>query len=76
MAPTPVYLHVYDLSQGLARQLSPMLLGRTIDAIYHSAVVVAGKEFYFGGMGGINSAPAGRTRFGTPVEVRSIGGSL
>lgn len=44
----PVELWVYDLSNGLARQLSVPFLGTAIDAVYHTSVVVHGKEFFFG----------------------------
>lgn len=44
----PVTLHVYDLSAGLAAQHSRSLIGRQIDGIWHSGIVVFGKEFYFG----------------------------
>lgn len=49
-----VTLHVYDLSQGMARQLSPALLGKTIDGVWHTGVLVFGKEYFFGG-GGIQA---------------------
>ncbi|KAI7841647.1 hypothetical protein COHA_004667 [Chlorella ohadii] len=67
----PVQLFVYDLSGGMARAFSQMLLGRTIEAIYHTSIVVAGSEFYFGG--GINVARAGHTPFGRPVQVLDLG---
>ncbi|KAH8584935.1 UBA TS-N domain-containing [Cryptosporidium sp. chipmunk genotype I] len=44
-----VELHIYDLSNGMASQLSPMLLGRTIEAIYHTGVLVYGYEYFYGG---------------------------
>ncbi|KAH7647171.1 hypothetical protein FG379_002862 [Cryptosporidium bovis] len=44
-----VELQVYDLSAGMASQLSPMLLGRTIEAIYHTGVLVYGYEYFYGG---------------------------
>ncbi|OWY98525.1 Peptidase [Phytophthora megakarya] len=49
-----VTLHVYDLSHGMARQLSPSLLGKTIDGVWHTGVLVFGKEYFFGG-GGIQA---------------------
>ncbi|KAF4034407.1 PUL domain-containing protein [Phytophthora infestans] len=49
-----VTLHVYDLSNGMARQLSPALLGKTIDGVWHTGVLVFGKEYFFGG-GGIQA---------------------
>ena len=36
MTEDTVQVYVYDLSQGLARVYSPMLLGILIDAIYHT----------------------------------------
>ena len=94
-------LYVYDLSGGMARTWSPVLLGRQVgwgswpgggevvagvcpppkqidswtpllsalqlDGIWHTAVVVHGREIFFGG--GINVARAGYTPFGRPVQV-------
>ncbi|KAL4444688.1 hypothetical protein ABPG77_002505 [Micractinium sp. CCAP 211/92] len=66
-----VQLWIYDLSGGLARMYSQMLLGRQIEAIYHTSVVVGGFEHYFGG--GINVAPAGSTPFGRPMQKLDLG---
>lgn len=66
-----VTLNIYDLSQGLARQLSTSFLGKAIEAIWHTGVVVYGNEYYFGG--GIQHAPAGTTPYGTPVKVVELG---
>ncbi|EYU46335.1 hypothetical protein ABFS82_04G052000 [Erythranthe guttata] len=66
-----VLLNVYDLSQGLARQLSTTFLGKAIEAIWHTGVVVYGHEYYFGG--GIQSAPVGTTPYGTPLRVVDLG---
>ncbi|KAK6780380.1 hypothetical protein RDI58_022564 [Solanum bulbocastanum] len=66
-----VILNVYDLSQGLARQLSTTFLGKAIEGIWHTGVVVYGHEYYFGG--GIQHASAGTTPYGTPVQVVDLG---
>lgn len=66
-----VVLNVYDLSQGLARQLSMTFLGKAIEGIWHTGVVVYGNEYYFGG--GIQQAPAGTTQYGTPFRVVDLG---
>ncbi|CAI9774422.1 unnamed protein product [Fraxinus pennsylvanica] len=66
-----VTLNVYDLSQGLARQLSTTFLGKAIEAIWHTGVVVYGNEYYFGG--GIQNASAGTTPYGTPIRVVDLG---
>ncbi|OAY70371.1 Desumoylating isopeptidase 1, partial [Ananas comosus] len=66
-----VTLNVYDLSQGLAKQLSVTFLGKTIEAIWHTGVVVYGNEYYFGG--GIQHAPAGSTPYGSPIRVIELG---
>ena len=44
-----VKLHVYDLSKGMAAQFSRQLIGKYIEGIWHTGIVVYGKEFYFGG---------------------------
>jgi len=66
-----VTLNVYDLSQGLARQLSTSFLGKAIEGIWHTGVVVYGNEYYFGG--GIQHSPAGLTPYGTPIRVVELG---
>ncbi|OEL18493.1 Desumoylating isopeptidase 1, partial [Dichanthelium oligosanthes] len=66
-----VTLNVYDLSNGLARQLSTSFLGKPIEAIWHTGMVVYGNEYFFGG--GIQSTPAGSTPYGRPVRVVDLG---
>eukprot|EP00746_Dinoflagellata_sp_MGD_P125143 gnl/MRDRNA2_/MRDRNA2_59849_c0_seq2.p1 gnl/MRDRNA2_/MRDRNA2_59849_c0~~gnl/MRDRNA2_/MRDRNA2_59849_c0_seq2.p1 ORF type:complete len:542 (-),score=113.52 gnl/MRDRNA2_/MRDRNA2_59849_c0_seq2:249-1874(-) len=45
----PVELLVYDITQGNSELFSGVLLGQKLEAIYHSSVLVHGKEFWFGG---------------------------
>lgn len=72
MTEDTVQVYVYDLSQGLARVYSPMLLGILIDAIYHTSVVIWNKEYYLDQGIKVNSPP-GHTKYGTPIEVLEIG---
>ncbi|KND03977.1 uncharacterized protein SPPG_01426 [Spizellomyces punctatus DAOM BR117] len=67
----PVQLYVYDLSQGMARMLSMNLVGRLIEGIWHTSVVVYGTEHYFG-QGVMESMP-GRTHHGVPLQVIDMG---
>ncbi|KAI3925253.1 hypothetical protein MKW92_045762 [Papaver armeniacum] len=66
-----VTLNVYDLSQGLARQLSTTFLGRAIEGIWHTGIVVFGSEYYFGG--GIQHSSVGTTPYGKPIEELDLG---
>ncbi|WOG95023.1 hypothetical protein DCAR_0314325 [Daucus carota subsp. sativus] len=66
-----VSLNVYDLSQGMARNLSMAFLGKTIEGIWHTGIVVYGTEYYFSG--GVQHAPVGTTPYGTPIRVVDIG---
>ncbi|KAK8650778.1 hypothetical protein V6N13_140404 [Hibiscus sabdariffa] len=66
-----VALNVYDLSQGLARQLSMTLLRKVIEGIWHTGVVVYGNEYFFGG--GIQNIPAGTAPYGKPIRVIELG---
>ncbi|KAF7647726.1 hypothetical protein LDENG_00167750 [Lucifuga dentata] len=68
----PVKLYIYDLSKGMARQLSPLMLGRQLDGIWHTAVVVHGQEFFFMG-DGISSCPPGGTVLGEPDSIADLG---
>ncbi|KAJ1982061.1 hypothetical protein H4R35_000454 [Dimargaris xerosporica] len=70
-ASEPVLLFVYDLSGGLARTLSPQLVGRTIEGIWHTSVVVFGTEYYYGQ--GIQRALPGTTQHGAPVQQLTMG---
>lgn len=67
-----VQLYVYDLSKGLARQLSPMMLGKTVEGIWHTGIVAYGEEFFFGG-GGITSCYPGCTILGMPDSTVDLG---
>ncbi|KAI4365750.1 hypothetical protein MLD38_021710 [Melastoma candidum] len=66
-----VTLNVYDLSQGLASTLSTSFLGKAIEGIWHTGVVVYGNEYYFGG--GIQHSPVGKTPYGVPLRVVDLG---
>lgn len=68
---TSVQLRIYDLSQGMARTMSPALLGKQIDGIWHTGIVVYGREYYFGG--GICADPPGTTPYGTPHSIEIMG---
>lgn len=68
----PVKLYVYDMSKGMARQLSPIMLGKQLDGIWHTAIVVHGDEFFYGGEG-ISSCQPGGTVLGAPNTVVDLG---
>jgi hypothetical protein len=33
----------------MAKMFSPMMLGKLVEAVYHSSIVVYGTEFFYGG---------------------------
>ena len=45
LSSTQVTLYLYDLSQGMAKALSKGFLGKQIDGIYHTGIVVYGYEY-------------------------------
>ncbi|XP_046710862.1 desumoylating isopeptidase 1b [Silurus meridionalis] len=67
-----VKLYVYDLSKGLARQLSPLLLGKQLEGVWHTSVVIHGAEYFFGGQG-ITNCPPGATLLGEPDAIVDLG---
>ncbi|KAF9651564.1 DUF862-domain-containing protein [Thelephora ganbajun] len=66
-----VQLYIYDLSNGLARQLSLSLTGKQIDGIWHTSVVVFGREVFYGQ--GIHTAGPGASHHGQPLQVLDMG---
>jgi len=68
---SPVILYVYDLSGGLAARLSPGIIGKQIGGIWHTGVVVYGREYYFGSMG-IGVVQPG-TLLGEPLDKIDLG---
>ncbi|XP_006890139.1 PREDICTED: desumoylating isopeptidase 1 [Elephantulus edwardii] len=68
----PVKLYVYDLSKGLARRLSPIMLGKQLEGIWHTSIVVHKDEFFFCSAG-ISSCPPGGTMLGPPDCVVDVG---
>ncbi|KAJ3877193.1 PPPDE putative peptidase domain-containing protein [Lentinula edodes] len=69
--PEPVKLYVYDLSSGMAKQMSLQLTGRQIDGIWHTSIVVFGKEVFYGQ--GIDITPPGRSHHGNPLHIVDLG---
>ena len=68
---TSVSLYVYDITSGMAKAMSMMMIGQQVDAIYHTSLVVFGKEYYFGA--GICADPPKSTPFGKPIQEVPLG---
>ncbi|OAA36289.1 thioredoxin [Metarhizium rileyi] len=66
-----VQLLVYDLSRGMARQMSMGLLGFQLDAIYHTSIQLNGREYVYDG--GIISITPGSSHLGQPLEKIHLG---
>lgn len=62
---------VYDITMGMAKAMSMMVIGQQIDAVYHTSIVVFGREYYFGG-GICNDAPK-TTPYGKPIQEIPLG---
>ncbi|KAH6942991.1 hypothetical protein HPB50_013437 [Hyalomma asiaticum] len=67
-----VQLYIYDLSKGLAKTLSPMLIGKQLPGIWHTSIVAYGREYFFGSMG-IESCGVGETILKEPDQILSLG---
>ena len=68
---SPVVAYIYDLSQGMAKAMGPML-GFHTDGVWHTSVVVYGTEWFFGG-GGIERCLPGTTQLGPPLQRHPVG---
>ncbi|XP_002741232.1 uncharacterized protein LOC100372444 [Saccoglossus kowalevskii] len=68
----PVKLFIYDISKGMARAMSQGFLGKHIEGIWHTAIVIFGREYFYGG-GGIESCPPGGTILGAPDTIHDLG---
>ena len=66
-----VELYVYDLSRGIARNLSATILGTQLNAVYHTAIVLQGIEYVYDG--GIKAVEPGMTHLGPPMQKLSLG---
>jgi hypothetical protein len=60
---------VYDLSRGMAAQMSQAILGSRIEGIWHTGIVVYGIEYYFGG--GVQMIPEGAFSRQNGIQVGS-----
>ncbi|KAI1266485.1 PUL domain-containing protein [Xylariaceae sp. FL1019] len=66
-----VHLLVYDLSNGLAKQLSMSMLGFQLDAIYHTSIELEGMEYVYDS--GIKVIRPGSSHLGQPMQRLHLG---
>lgn len=72
----PVRLYIYDLSGGQAAIFSSLLMGgHHIDGVWHTSIVVYGREYYFGSNGVQDSTPSG-TVLGNPLKTLDLGNTF
>ncbi|XP_045478242.1 uncharacterized protein LOC123683323 isoform X2 [Harmonia axyridis] len=67
-----VELYIYDLSMGMARTMAPMFIGKSLEGIWHTSIVVFGREHLFNSSGVESCAPAS-THLGRPLRVEVLG---
>lgn len=66
-----VHLLVYDLSQGMARQMSMGFLGFQLDAIYHTSIELGGLEYVYDG--NVVAITPGSSHLGQPLQRLHLG---
>jgi hypothetical protein len=66
-----VHLLVYDLSRGLARQMSAGLLGFQLDAVYHTSIQLNGREYVYDG--NVVAIRPGSSHLGQPMQKLHLG---
>jgi len=69
-----VLLNLYDITDGLAAQVSPWLLGSKLEAVWHTGIVAFGKEYFFT-RDAVFDTP-GKTSFGVPKKQVRLGLTL
>eukprot|EP00053_Salpingoeca_punica_P008097 m.73311 g.73311 ORF g.73311 m.73311 type:complete len:166 (-) comp14449_c0_seq1:281-778(-) len=67
----PVKIYVYDLSHGMLAAMSLQMFGTFLDGLWHTSVVVYGKEYFFGQ--GIQAVAPGMSQAGKPHQVLDYG---
>lgn len=66
-----VTLYTYDLSGGMARQMSMGLLGFQLDAVYHTSIVLDGREYVYDG--NVVAIAPGSSHLGRPLQQIPLG---
>lgn len=66
-----VHLLVYDLSRGLAKDMSLSILGFQLDAIYHTSIELRGTEYVYDGS--ILEIVPGSSHLGRPMQRLLLG---
>jgi thioredoxin len=66
-----VTVYLYDISNGMARTFGHMFVGKPVEGVWHTSIVVFGKEYYF--QGGIAIDRPKMTPFGLPVKTIEMG---
>lgn len=69
-----VTLHLYDISNGLANKISPYMVSKQLEGLWHSGLCVFGKEYFFSRDTVFDEA--GGTSFGKPKKVINLGVTL
>lgn len=67
-----VEVYIYDLSRGMASMISPILIGKRIDGVWHTSIVVYGREYFFGSQG-VESCNPGSTALERPLQIVNLG---
>lgn len=69
-----VTLNLYDISNGMAEKVSPWLVSKKLEGLWHSGICVFGKEYFFSRDTVFDEA--GGTSFGKPKKVLNLGLTL
>lgn len=66
-----VHVLIYDLSGGMARQMSLGMLGFQLDAVYHTSILLNGLEYVYDGQ--IVAIRPGSSHLGNPLDRELLG---
>lgn len=69
---TEVQLYAYDVTNGMCGQMSEEILGRRIEGVWHTSIVVFDREFFYDSLGVQSCVPVRKFKYHQHISVKFI----